>query len=103
MTALILRAMQLVEIVVRKLRTICQGFLHAFVETTMRNAVPKPGGEINPYRRLLYANHKIRVKTLTPDVDLRLIPMGRGGMARGARVSGQSNCRPKSGRAPRTQ
>jgi hypothetical protein len=40
MTALILRAMQLVEIVVRKLRTICQGFLHAFVETTMRNAVP---------------------------------------------------------------
>jgi hypothetical protein len=40
MTALILRAMPLVEIVVPKLRAIYQGFLHAFAEATMRNAVP---------------------------------------------------------------
>jgi hypothetical protein len=43
MTALILRPMPLVEIVVPKLRTIYQGFLHAldaFAEATMRNAVP---------------------------------------------------------------
>jgi hypothetical protein len=43
MTALILRAMPLIEIVVPKLRTIYLGFLHApdaFAEATMRNAVP---------------------------------------------------------------
>jgi hypothetical protein len=42
LTALILRAMPLVEIVVPKLRTIYQGFLHAldaFAEATMCNAV----------------------------------------------------------------
>ena len=43
MTALIVRAMPLVEIVVPKLRTAYLGFLHAldtFAEARMRNAVP---------------------------------------------------------------
>jgi hypothetical protein len=109
LTALILRAMPLVEIVVPKLRTIYQGFLHAldaFAEATMCNAV-RPREARRRDQSLSPADAtpitKMRVKTLTPDVDLPLIPMGRGGMARGARVSGQSNCLPNGGRAPRTE
>jgi hypothetical protein len=44
MTAPILRAMPLVEMVVPKLRTVYRGFLHAldaFAEARMRNAVPE--------------------------------------------------------------
>ena len=108
MTALILRAMPLVVIVVPKLRSIYQGFLHAFAEATMRNAVPNWPREARRRDQSLSPADatpitKMRVKTLTPDVDLPLIPMGRGGMARGARVSGQSNCLPNGGRAPRTE
>jgi hypothetical protein len=44
MTAPILRAMPLVEMVVPKLRTVYRGFLHAldaFAEARMGNAVPE--------------------------------------------------------------
>jgi hypothetical protein len=48
-----------------------------------RTGHAKPSDEINRYRRLMHANHKMRVKTLTPDVD-RLFQRGKGA-GRGAR------------------
>ena len=71
MTALILQATPLVEMVAAKLQSVYRRFLHAldaFAEARMRNAVPewqlrKAQREINRYRRLMHADHKRHVKT----------------------------------------
>jgi hypothetical protein len=65
MTALILQARSLAEMVAPKLQAIYQLFLHAldsFAEAKMRNAVPewrlrKAQRDINRYRRLMHADH----------------------------------------------
>lgn len=66
MTALILRATPLIEMVASKLQAVYLRFLHAldaFAEAKMRNAVPewqlrKAQREVTCYRRLMHANRK---------------------------------------------
>ena len=71
MTALILQATPFIEMAATKLSAIYLRLLHAFdafAEARMRNAVPqwqlrKAQREINRYRRLMHADHKVPVKT----------------------------------------
>jgi hypothetical protein len=71
MTAQLLQATPLVELVAPKLQTACRRFLSAldtFAQAKARRAVPehelrRAKREIDRYQRLMHADHKLPVRT----------------------------------------